>query len=154
HALRFGPLAVSAPRRALHLLLFRRASRLSPGQRPARAHRCGQGGARRDAGLLHGGIGRRRFAAATMGSRVTKAERRPALRTLAVAAVPLALPGAALASPRIPRPTLRAPAGDECPARSAPAADSLVRAGRYWHASRVQPAVRGTRPVRADSLLV
>ncbi|HEY2806841.1 MAG TPA: transglycosylase SLT domain-containing protein [Gemmatimonadales bacterium] len=75
----------------------------------------------------------------------------PAALLLAVAGVMMAGIGAAMPSRHGVR---RTAVLDECPARPSPGADSLVLAGRFWHASRVHPAPRGTRPVPVDSLLL
>src|SRR5579872_3934754 len=88
-----------------------------------------------------------------MGSAITPAER-PALKTLAATAALVLITGAFADRPHAPRPTSYASPGDECLARPSPGADSLVRAGRFWHASRLLKPPPGTRPVRADSLLV
>ena len=62
---------------------------------------------------------------------------------------------AAAAPAPAPRVRLLRASPDECPRTGGtPSADSLVRTGRYWHASRIAPPPRGTRLVPADSLLL
>src|SRR5256885_12420852 len=71
---------------------------------------------------------------------------------LAAFASALALMAASGTSPAA-RPRLQQNA--ECPRpSSSPGADSLVRTGRFWHASRVLPPLRPGRTISADSVLL